>query len=240
MSRYERWTRRTERPLLVLAVLFLLVLGAPIVWPSMPAWLLTVVGGADKAIWAAFAVDYGVRLVLVDNRRRFIRTHKIELAAVAVPALRPLRLLRLVSVGQMLAQRGRRNIVAQTTRVVVASAVLMVVIAAVAILDAERGEPDANIGSFGDALWWAATTITTVGYGDRFPVTGLGRLIAIGLMMFGIALLGILTASIAAWFVRTVQKSDEQTAESVEAQVRVLEAKVDELLQLVRDRQGVA
>ncbi len=59
-------------------------------------------------------------------------------------------------------------------------------------------------------------------------------------MMFGIALLGILTASIAAWFVRTVQKSDEQTAESVEAQVRVLEAKVDELLQLVRDRQGVA
>ena len=71
----------------------------------------------------------------------------------------------------------------------------------VAVLDAERGAAHANITSFGDSLWWAATTITTVGYRDRYPVTTQGRLVAVVLMR-GIALLSVLTAGIAAWFVR--------------------------------------
>lgn len=80
--------------------------------------------------------------------------------------------------------------------------------AAIAVLDAERGKQNSNIDDIGDALWWAVTTITTVGYGDRYPVTAVGRLVAAALMVFGIALLGVLTASIAAWFVRVVQESD--------------------------------
>jgi voltage-gated potassium channel len=235
---YERWTRLTERPLLGLAVLFLLVLGLPIVFPGMPAWLLDVLGGLDLAIWAAFAIDYTVRLLLVTDRRRFVLTHKIDLAAVALPALRPLRLLRLVSVAEMLAKRGRRNIAVQGGRVVAAAGALMVVVGAVAVLDAERDEPEANIDGFGDALWWAVTTITTVGYGDRYPVTAMGRVVAVALMVFGIALLGVLTASIAAWFVRVVQSSEEAAVEPLEARLAALEAKVDELVDLLR-RQSV-
>jgi voltage-gated potassium channel len=82
---------------------------------------------------------------------------------------------------------------------------------AVAVLDAEQDVQDANITSLGDALWWAATTVTTVGYGDRYPVTTTGRVIAICLMILGIALVGAVTASIAAWFVSSL-KTEESAA----------------------------
>ena len=111
-----------------------------------------------------------------------------------------------------------------------AAGAVLVFVAAVAELDAERGAPKANITGFGDALWWAATTITTVGYGDHYPVTTEGRAIAVGLMVLGIALVGLLTASIAAWFVREVRQSEDEALEPVEVRLARLEAKLDQLL----------
>jgi voltage-gated potassium channel len=58
-------------------------------------------------------------------------------------------------------------------------------------------------------LWWAISTVTTVGYGDRFPTTNQGRLIALGLMLLGVSLIGVISATMAAWFVRMMQKDDE-------------------------------
>jgi voltage-gated potassium channel len=69
----------------------------------------------------------------------------------------------------------------------------------------ERPIESSNIKSFGDGLWWALTTVTTVGYGDRFPTTTEGRAIAFGLMLVGISLMGVITASVAAWFVKMSQ-----------------------------------
>jgi voltage-gated potassium channel len=80
-------------------------------------------------------------------------------------------------------------------------------VGSVAVLDAERRSAEGNIKTVGDALWWALTTMTTVGYGDRFPVTSEGRLVAVGLMTAGIALLGVVTAAIASWFVERFQES---------------------------------
>ena len=88
--------------------------------------------------------------------------------------------------------------------------------------EAERNSPDANIKTFGDGLWWAATTVTTVGYGDRFPTTPLGRLIAVVLMLVGIALLGVITATIATWFVGRLQVVEEEVAEVKETTTRRL------------------
>jgi len=110
---------------------------------------------------------------------------------------------------------------------------LLAFCAALAVLDAERASPDANIVDFGDAIWWAVTTMTTVGYGDRFPVTGTGRLVAFGLMIGGIALLGTVTATLASWLVETVAAEKEQ-AEDIQVMVRRLEDKID---QLVEERQ---
>ena len=71
-----------------------------------------------------------------------------------------------------------------------------------AVLGAEQDSPYANITTFGDALWWSATT---VGYGDDFPVTTTGRLVAVALMLVGIACIGAITAGVAAWLVAQVE-----------------------------------
>lgn len=217
---YERWVARTERPLLLAAVVFLVVLCMPVIEPNLsPAGDVTV-RLLNYGIWALFAVDYLVQMRLVTDRRRFFRTHLPDLAVVLLPALRPLRLLRLLSVGRVLARRGSSAIVADVTRFVVAAGALLIFLGAVGVLDAERRAKGANITSFGDALWWAATTITTVGYGDRYPVTVQGRLVAAGLMLLGLALLGILTAAIAAGFVRHVSREPQiENTVTVEAGV---------------------
>lgn len=86
--------------------------------------------------------------------------------------------------------------------------------ASLAVLDAERGKTGSNINSVGDALWWSVTTMTTVGYGDHYPVTTQGRLVAVGLMVGGIALIGVVTASIASWLIAQVRsvENDAQVA----------------------------
>lgn len=229
-GRYKRYERSADLPLTVLAVVFLAVLAAPIIDPHLSASASLALRVADVGIWLAFAADYFTRLRLSIDRRRFVREHLIELAAVALPALRPLRLLRLFSIGNMLAARSKRNLIGQAGRLVAAAGAVLVFVAAVAELDAERGAPKANITHFGDAIWWAATTITTVGYGDHYPVTTAGRAIAVGLMVLGIALVGLLTASIAAWFVREVRQSEDEALEPVEVRLARLEAKLDQLL----------
>jgi voltage-gated potassium channel len=89
-------------------------------------------------------------------------------------------------------------------------------VAALAVLEAERFAPGASIIAFGDAIWWTLTTISTVGYGDRYPVTLEGRLVAASLMVAGIALLGVVTAGIASWFVETLRRAGEKVAGEVE------------------------
>jgi voltage-gated potassium channel len=110
-------------------------------------------------------------------------------------------------------------------------------VAALAALDAERGDPDANILDFGDALWWAITTMTTVGYGDRYPVTTTGRIVAGGLMVGGIALLGTVTATLASLLIERV--ADESQAEdALRAEVAELRQEVSRLVVEVRSVKG--
>jgi voltage-gated potassium channel len=229
---YDRWAQRTDRSLLVLALLFLVVLAAPIIDPSLPAYVETILAVANVVIWALFAADYAVRLWLVDDRKRYVRTHLPDLAAALFPALRPLRLLRLFSIGHMLAQRARGGLAGEAAKLVTAASALVVFVGGVAVLDVERNAPEANITQPTDAFWWALTTMTTVGYGDRFPVTEAGRLIGAGVMLLGIALLGVLTAAIAAWFIREISSKDEENLEPVEERIAALEAKIDLLLEL--------
>jgi len=151
----ERYARRADGPLLVLAVLFLLVLAAPILDPTLPSAIDGLLAGANIVIWAAFALDYLIRLRLAGDRWRYVRTHLPDLAAVLFPALRPLRLLRLFSVGQLLARRARGGFAGEAARLVAAASALLVLVAAVAMLDVERGAEGANITTPADAFWWA-------------------------------------------------------------------------------------
>ncbi|MGW0823500.1 potassium channel family protein [Streptomyces sp. NPDC002845] len=228
----DHWERRTQGPLLLLAVFFAVAYAVPIVVPNAPGSVLTACHVTNWAVWGVFAVDYVVRLWLSEDRLRFVRGNPLALLAVALPLVQPLRLLRLVSLLLLVGQRARLASQVRVTTYVAGSCMGLLVFGALAVLEVERGRPEASIQSLEDAIWWAFTTMTTVGYGDMAPTTGLGRVLAIGLMLSGIALLGVVTANIAAWFIAQFDKEDIEEQRQTEAieilteEVRALRAEV--------------
>lgn len=239
---YTRWERRTDAPLLALALLFLVVLLLPLLLNVEP-WQRSALTVVSASLWVVFTVDYAARLYLALDRWRFVRTHPLDLLVIVLPFLRPLRALRLLRAASLLGsanRRAKRSLHARVSAYVGASVVVILGIAAVAMVEAQRRSPDANITTLPDGLWWAATTVSTVGYGDRYPVTGLGRLVAVALMVVGIALLGVVTASVAAFFVSRIQdvqeaeERTEATLSDVLAELREVRARLD-VLEPLRD-----
>ena len=155
--------------------------------------------------WSAFAIDFLYGIISAKDKKHYLLKHPLDLAAVVLPFLRPLRLLRVISFGSLVIQKvaiGRQFAI--TLKVFIAS-LFVAYISAVQITITERDVDGSNIKNFGDGLWWAITTVTTVGYGDRFPTTAEGRFLAVGLMIMGISLMGVITASVASWFVKMGQ-----------------------------------
>ncbi|MFF5803866.1 potassium channel family protein [Streptomyces sp. NPDC012746] len=231
-SRQARWERRTQAPLLVLAVAFALAYAVPIVAPDASPQVHRACTHAEWVVWGAFAVDYLVRLGLSADRKLFVRTHWLDLAAVVLPLVQPLRLLRLVATLMLVGRRARMAPQIRLTTYVAGAVVGLLMFGSLAVLSVERDAPDGNIKNLGDAVWWSFTTMTTVGYGDHSPTTGLGRVLAVGLMLSGIALLGVVTANIAAWFIARFERDDRvelaQTAAitALAEEVRALRAEV--------------
>jgi len=175
---------------------------------------------ADWAIWTIFATEYLLGLAVSDNRQSYLYRAWIGLVVVIVsfpllPAAlaltrlarlaRLFRLARLVAFGArafpaLKATLGRRGLV-----YVLALFVLLVVFAGALMSVAE---PQTVHGNMWDGIWWAVVTATTVGYGDISPVSAVGRLIAVALMLFGIGLTATLAASVAAFFVSGDQGAD--------------------------------
>jgi voltage-gated potassium channel len=232
----DAWERRTGWPLTLTAVAFLVVYAWPILDPALPSTWQRVFSTFAFVLWALFVADYFVRVGLAADRRRFLRRHLFDLAVIALPVLRPLRALRVLTVLGFLNRQTGTAFRGRVIAYVLGAVTLVVGIAALAVLDAERRGASPNITTIGDGLWWAATTITTVGYGDRYPTTGQGRLVGFGLMVAGIALLGVVTASFASWFldkVTALTVADERaevTLEHVLAEVRELRAELNQLL----------
>lgn len=206
MTRVERWERRAEVPLLLLALAFLVAYAWPVLDPKLDPDLATVLQVAGWTVWAAFAIDFAARVYLAQPRWVYMRRHWYDVALIVLPVLRPLRLLRLLALARILNRSATTSLVGRVSAYVIGTAVMSTGLAAVAVLDAEQDAPNANITTFGDALWWSATTVATVGYGDRFPVTGAGRVIAVGLMVVGIATVGAIIASITGWIVAQVEE----------------------------------
>ena len=200
MSR--RWW---DEVLTALAVVYLAAFSYPAFVHPVPQQVQNILDSIQWVVYGVFAIDVVVGLAVSKNRKLYLRTHPLEVLSVALPVLRPLRLLRLITVGSLVIQRvavGRQFAI--LVKVFLFS-VLVAYIAAVQITIVERQIEGSNIKSFGDGLWWALTTVTTVGYGDRYPTSTEGRAIAFALMLVGISLMGVITASVAAWFVKMSQ-----------------------------------
>jgi voltage-gated potassium channel len=214
--RIAAWDAKFDWTLTALAFAFLVVYAWQVLDTSLDPVTYAALDVALTVIWLLLGVDYLVRLALARRKLRFLRQHLLDLVILALPMFRPLRALRVLTVLGVLNRQLRADFRGRVAIYVGSTVGLVGFVAALSVLEAERNAPDASITTFGDAVWWTITTISTVGYGDRFPVTIEGRLVAATLMVAGIALLGVVTASIAAWFVENVRRAGEQVAEDVE------------------------
>jgi voltage-gated potassium channel len=206
---YDRFCAAVEVPLLVLAVFWLPVLVVPLVTRLRPGVARTF-DTIDYVVWAAFVAEYLIKFYLAPLRWAFFRRHLLDLLVIAVPVLRPLRLLRVLRLvtfaraGLTMSsalKRARDLLTHHGLHFVLLSVLAIIGVGAAAELAFEQHAAGTNIHDFGDALWWAIVTVTTVGYGDKYPVSAGGRGVAVVLMLTGIGLVGVLSATVASYFV---------------------------------------
>jgi voltage-gated potassium channel len=196
---------------------------------------------ADDALCMLFLVDFLVCVVRAPNRMRYLATWGwLDLLA-CVPTfevarwgrmarvLRIFRVMRAVRAARVLAQvileRKAENSMFAAGLIVL----LLVFGSSIAILNFET-TPEANIKSPEDALWWAVATVTTVGYGDRYPVTTEGRFVAAVLMCAGVGLFGTLSAFLASMFIESDTTEDNNELSQLRAEVGALRQLIEERL----------
>lgn len=190
----------------------------------------------NLAVWGVFVADYFTRLALSTDRRGFVRRNVVDLIAI-LPAdffragrvLRLARLFRVIRAGSILwrVTRDFRGIL-RTNALgwILAVSAAVVLAGALAVWTIEP-----TIETLPDAVWWAAVTATTVGYGDLSPEHGLARLVAVVLMLVGIGTIGMLTGSIATYFL-----GERATANPDVEHIRARLAAWDELDERERER----
>ncbi|MEU2485729.1 potassium channel family protein [[Kitasatospora] papulosa] len=207
--RLQEWEQRTEVPLFVAGLVFLVGYAFRVLAPPDTGAVRDLALALVCATWLAFVVDYGVRFRLSGLGRRFVRVHWLDTVVLLLPLLRPLRLVQVYTAVQKRREQPRLSLYARVMSYASLTAVLLGVSAALAVYHQEHDAPGASIRTFGDSVWWACATLTTVGYGDAVPVTFGGRVVAVGLMACGLALLGAVTGSFSSWLVQVFRREDE-------------------------------
>lgn len=199
----ERWQSITHWPLTAAGLLFLVTYSVRVLF-DYNGDLTVVTLSIIIAAWLLLLVDYVVRLGLATDRGHWFRTHIFDLLAVLLPAVRPLRALRVITLLPVFRRTTGDALRSRVSIYLAGSISLLLYLASLAVLESERFALGANITSFDDAVWWSVVTLSTVGYGDYYPVTGSGRLIAVALMIGGVALVGVITATLSSWIVERV------------------------------------
>jgi voltage-gated potassium channel len=188
-GRLAAYLARTQTPLDILALLTLWIVVIPPGDFGHEAATAALI--ARFSLSGIYAIDMAIRTRLARRHLHYVRTHLLGLAVVAVPPLRVVFSLRLV---RSMFQRGH------LARFMLTAA-LLVLNGSVAVYFYERHARGSNIHTLGDSVWWAVTTVTTVGYGDFFPVTALGQIAAGFIMAIGILTLAVVTAQVSSNFV---------------------------------------
>lgn len=198
-----------EMFVLVLAIVSIVNLGLVLVaWDPDVQEVLVVM---DAVLMVVFAIDFLRRLaVATDNRAYFVHGRGWLDFVSIFPALRIARVLRILRVFKLMQHLGGpkaafraffRNRAAGGLLLVLAIAFMVMEFGSILILWAERDDPGANITTASDALWYTIVTMSTVGYGDQFPVTNIGRLFGTVIIVVGVGVFGTLTGFLANAFI---------------------------------------
>jgi voltage-gated potassium channel len=232
--RLNAYETRTTIPLLILAVAIIPLLVIPSIAELSPTTERALLV-ADWIIWGVFPIDYFIRLSLAPYRAQFIRNNKLDVVIIILPFLRPLRVvrsarsLRLLRAARTTTLLGRglkagsEILTRHKLHYAILTTLAVVIGAALLVHSLEATNPESNIRSLGDALWWAGATVTTVGFGDAFPTTPGGRAVGIILMVVGISLFGFVAGSLVSYFVHEDEEKslDPQLVEITERLKRI-------------------
>lgn len=231
----KRWNHYTDIPMFMLSAVFLFAYS----WAILARTHMELCNRVIDIIWVTYAVDYIVSLVLAPNRKVWFKKNLLLLFTIALPMFRPLRLLQLAAILQLFNKSAASALRNRVTIYAIGAFVLIVYVGSLAEYAAEYNVPGAKLTSFSTTLWWAFVTVTTVGYGDLYPVTVQGRIIAVILMLAGIAMIGIVTAIISSWIIaqvnqETVTQEAEQTV-LLDTDSQIVQAQLASLNQTITD-----
>ena len=208
--------------ILILSIYVLVALLADL-FLDFPPEVTRVLGFVDNVICIFFLLDFFVRLRAAQDKWRFMKWGWIDLIS-SIPEIEFLRVgraLRLVRIIRILrAFRSIKHIINHIYRnrsqgaltTVAVLAFVLIIFSSISILQFEGDAPNANIRTAEDALWWSYVTITTIGYGDKYPVTTEGRIIAVILMTAGVGLFGTFTAFVSSWILADKKKQEEENS----------------------------
>ena len=223
------WEDRSSTPMFVASVLYLLAFAAPIMSTRIQEPYDGYLNIIQMILWGLFAADYCIRLYLAPRRLYFITHNLMNLAIVLLPAWRIVSFLAMI---HLTANRQYKRLSELAVKLFGYTAIFIIMFA-LAIYSVESSEPGAMIRDLPTAYWWTFTTLATVGYGDVYPVTGIGRVIAVVVMLYGVGMVAVATGALASWIIEKIGGREEQEYPATKADVDDLRQEISELRALL-------
>ena len=223
------WEEHTSKPMFVASLLYLLAFAAPIVSTRIREPYDAHLNFLQLILWALFAADYCIRLYLAPRRLYFITHNLMNLAIVLLPAWRIVSFLAMIH----LTTNRQYKRLSELGMKLFGYTAIFIIMFALGIYSVESSAPGAMIRDLPTAYWWTFTTLATVGYGDVYPVTGIGRAIAVIVMLYGVGLVAVATGALASWIIEKIGGVEEQEHPATKADVDDLRLEIAELRALL-------
>lgn len=223
----DAYTKRISPLLSTLALVYLATFSIQAIWYYPEAEWFRVMNTFGIALWVLFVIDLVFRFAVSPVKRHFFRKNLLDTITVVVPQFRALRALRAFTANGVISKKTGLISGGGLTSGLLA-ALIVVWVGSLMVLNAERSAPNAEIKTGPDAIWWGFETVTTVGYGDFVPVTWDGRALAVLVMLVGISVLGVVTASLSAALVKRAHQGPDRV-EEVLTELAELKAMVSKL-----------
>ena len=223
------WEERSSTPMFVASVLYLLAFAAPIMSTRIQEPYDAYLNIIQMILWGLFAADYCIRLYLAPRRLYFITHNLMNLAIVLLPAWRIVSFLAMI---HLTTNRQYKRLSELAVKLFGYTAIFIIMFA-LAIYSVESSEPGAMIRDLPTAYWWTFTTLATVGYGDVYPITGIGRVIAVVVMLYGVGMVAVATGALASWIIEKIGGREEQEYPATKADVDDLHQEISELRALL-------